>query len=153
MRGNPGGFLNSAVDVSGNWLKTDQLILQEKRGGVVIKSFTAPKDGILVGIPTAVLVDEGSASASEITAGALKDNNAATIIGTKTFGKGSVQEFSTLRTGDVLKVTIARWFTPSGQNIDKEGIEPNIKVDLDEEQAKAGNDNQLESARLFIVNK
>ncbi len=146
MRGNPGGFLNGAVDVSSIWLKDGQTVLQEKRDGKVIQTFKAPEDGILAGMPTVVLINEGSASASEITAGALKDNKAAEIVGVTSFGKGSVQEFSTFSSGSVLKVTIARWFTPAGKNIDKEGIEPTYKVELSEADAKANNDTQLNKA-------
>jgi carboxyl-terminal processing protease len=146
MRGNPGGYLNGAVDVSETWLKEGQTILQEKRDGKVIQSFEAKTTGIFNGLPTVVLINEGSASASEITAGALKDNKAAQIVGVTSFGKGSVQEFSTFSAGDVLKVTVARWFTPAGKNIDKEGIEPNVKVELTEADAKAGIDTQLNKA-------
>lgn len=151
MRNNPGGFLNAAVDVSGHWLKTGQTILDEKRDGKTIESFSATKDGQLVGVPTVVLINEGSASASEITAGALKDNNAATLVGTKTYGKGSVQEFSKFSSGGVLKVTVARWYTPAGKNIDKEGIEPTVKVELTEADAKANNDTQLKAAQQKFV--
>jgi carboxyl-terminal processing protease len=147
LRNNPGGFLNSAVDVSNNWLKTNQIVVQEKRDGKVVQSFNAPADGQLLGIPTVVLINEGSASASEITAGALKDNDVATIIGVKSFGKGSVQEVSNFGDGSLLKVTVARWFTPAGKNIDKEGIEPDIKVELTAENAKAGVDTQLDAAK------
>lgn len=146
MRGNPGGYLNGAVDVSSTWLKEGQTVLQEKRDGKVIQSFEAKTTGVLNGIPTVVLVNEGSASASEITAGALKDNKAATVVGVTSYGKGSVQEFSAFSSGAVLKVTVARWFTPAGKNIDKEGIDPNVKVELTEADAKAGNDTQLNKA-------
>lgn len=153
LRNNPGGFLNAAVSVSGQWLKKDQLILQEKRDTKVIQSYSAQTDGQLVGVPTVVLINEGSASASEITAGALKDNNAAVIMGTKSFGKGSVQEITSFSGGGMLKVTVARWYTPAGKNIDKEGIEPNIKVDLSDEQIKAGVDAQLDAAKQNIQNR
>ncbi len=146
MRGNPGGLLDSAVGVSEIWLTKNKLILEEKRGDKVVKSFNASGNPILAGMPTVVLVNEGSASASEIVAGALRDNGAATIIGEKTFGKGSVQEVRELRDGGLLKVTIARWYTPSGSNIDKEGIEPDQKVELTEEDVEADKDPQLEAA-------
>lgn len=151
MRNNPGGYLTAAVDVSGQWLKTGQKILDEKRDGKVIESYSATADGQLVGIPTVVLINEGSASASEITAGALKDNNVATLVGTKSYGKGSVQEFSKFSSGSVLKVTVARWYTPAGKNIDKEGIEPNVTVELSEDDAKANNDTQLKAAQQKLV--
>jgi len=147
MRNNPGGYLNAAVNVSSEWLKSGQIILQEKRDGVVTQSYAAQGTGQLFGTPTAVLINEGSASASEITAGALKDNKAATVIGTKSFGKGSVQEITNFSAGDFLKVTVARWYTPAGKNIDKEGIEPDIKVELTDVNIKAGVDTQLDAAK------
>ena len=146
MRNDPGGYLNAAVSVSGLWLKDGQLILQEKRDSTVIQSYSAQGDGILVGIPTIVLINEGSASASEITAGALKDNKVAKIIGVTSFGKGSVQDINDFTGGDELKVTIARWYTPAGQNIDKKGIEPNTKVILTDADIAANNDKQLNTA-------
>lgn len=147
LRNNPGGYLNAAVNVSSEWLKTGQIILQEKRDGKVVQSYAAQDNGQLVGVPTVVLINEGSASASEITAGALKDNNAATIIGTKSFGKGSVQEPTQFNNGSMLKVTVARWYTPAGKNIDKEGIEPTVKVELTQENIKAAVDTQLDAAK------
>jgi len=146
MRNDPGGYLNAAVSVSGLWLKDGQLILQEKRDSTVVQSYSAQGDGILVGIPTIVLINEGSASASEITAGALKDNKVAKIIGVTSFGKGSVQDINDFTGGDELKVTIARWYTPAGQNIDKKGIEPNTKVILTDADIAANNDKQLNTA-------
>jgi carboxyl-terminal processing protease len=112
----------------------------------LIKTYTANGNNILAGVPTVVLIDEGSASASEITAGALRDNGVATIIGQKSYGKGSVQELRKLSNGGVLKVTIARWFTPKGVNIDKEGIQPDKKVELSEKDAQAKNDTQKNAA-------
>lgn len=146
MRNDPGGYLNAAVDVSSQWLKPGQTILQEKRDGKVEKSFKAETTGQLVGVPTVVLINGGSASASEITAGALKDNNAATIIGTTSYGKGSVQDVNRFQAGDMIKVTIARWFTPNDKNIDKAGIEPNIKVELSADDIKNSVDAQLNAA-------
>lgn len=145
MRGNPGGLLDASVDVSSLWLK-DKTVLQEKRSEVVIKTFKSKGEATLAGIPTVVLINEGSASASEITAGALKDNNAATLIGVKSFGKGSVQQLDELDSGGALKVTIARWYTPSGRNIDKEGIEPDQTVELKDEDITAGRDPQKDAA-------
>lgn len=145
LRGNPGGYLESAVDVSSLWLD-NKIVLQEKRDGVVIKTYKSRGDAPLLGISTVVLIDEGSASASEIVAGALHDNKAATLMGVKSFGKGSVQQPQNLQNGAILKVTIARWFTPNGKNIDKEGIQPDQKVELSEEDFEAGRDPQLDAA-------
>ncbi len=146
MRGNPGGLLDASVKVSSIWLPKGKLVLDEKRDGKVVNSFKANGNSILLGIPTVVMIDGGSASASEITAGALHDNKVATIIGQKSYGKGSVQEIRQLQDGGVLKVTIARWFTPSGRNIDKEGIEPDQKVEISDADATAKRDPQKDAA-------
>ena len=146
MRGNPGGLLDASVKVSSIWLPKGKLVLDEKRDGKVVNSFKANGNSILLEIPTVVMIDGGSASASEITAGALHDNNVATIIGQKSYGKGSVQEIRQLQDGGVLKVTIARWFTPSGRNIDKEGIEPDQKVEISDADATAKRDPQKDAA-------
>lgn len=147
LRSNPGGLLNAAVDVSSLWLDSGQTILKEKRSAQVVQTYTAHGAPILKGIPTVVLINGGSASASEITAGALRDNGAATIIGTKSYGKGSVQTILNLSSGSQLKVTIARWYTPSDKNIDKTGIEPDQKVELSDSV-----DNQLEAAIAKLIN-
>lgn len=149
VRSDPGGLLDAAVDVSGLWLQ-NKTVLQEKRDDVVVKTFTSRGTAILAGIPTVVLINEGSASASEIVAGALKDQGAATLIGTKSFGKGSVQQLVNLPNGGVLKVTIARWFTPNGKNIDKEGIEPDQKVERSEDDFKNNRDPQKDAAVRFL---
>lgn len=150
MRGNPGGLLTSAVDVSSLWLDQGKTILQEKRGSTVVSTETATGKDILKGVPTAVLIDEGSASASEITAGALHDNNVATLFGVKSYGKGSVQQVVELPGGTEMKVTIARWYRPNGQNIDKKGITPENIVKMTADDYKAGNDLQKNAALKFI---
>ncbi len=145
LRGNPGGELDAAVGVSSIWLK-NKTVLREKRGSTVIKTYQSTGDPILEGMPTVVLINEGSASASEITAGALRDNQAATLMGVKSFGKGSVQEVNKLPGGGILKVTIARWYTPNDKNIDKSGLEPDQKVERTDEDIKNQRDPQLEAA-------
>jgi carboxyl-terminal processing protease len=146
LRGNPGGYLDAAVDVSSLWLKNN-VVLTERRDGVTIKTYKSRGSAPLLGIPTVVLIDEGSASASEIVAGALKDNNAASLVGVKSFGKGSVQQPQTLENGGILKVTVARWYTPGGKNIDKQGIQPDKTVDISVDDIKAGRDPQLDAAK------
>lgn len=146
VRGDPGGLLDASVDVASLWLKPGSTILQEKRGDVVVKTYKASGDPLLQGIPTVVLVNEGSASASEILSGALKDNNAATIMGTKSYGKGSVQSLVRMSDGSVLKVTIARWYTPAGKNIDKEGIEPDTVIEVTKENTANNADPQKDAA-------
>jgi len=128
LRGDPGGYLDAAVQVSSLWLAKGQTVVQERRGNTIINTMSASGNNILAGLPTVVLIDGGSASASEILAGALHDNHAATLVGEKTFGKGSVQEVDNLPDGGELKVTIARWYTPAGKNIDKQGITPDTIV-------------------------
>lgn len=150
VRSDPGGLLDAAVKVSGLWLNPGDTILQEKRDTLVVKNYKAIGSPVLLGVPTVVLINEGSASASEITAGALHDNKAATLIGVKSYGKGSVQQLEKFGDGSVLKVTIARWYTPAGININKEGIKPDTEVKLDEEKYKAGTDNQLQAAEAFL---
>jgi carboxyl-terminal processing protease len=145
VRGDPGGLLDAAVDVSSLWLE-NQTVLTERRGGVVIRTYSSHADAPLKGIKTVVLIDAGSASASEITAGALRDNKAATLIGVKSFGKGSVQQLVNLGDDSLLKVTIARWYTPAGKNIDKQGINADKEVKFTDDDAKAGKDPQLDAA-------
>jgi carboxyl-terminal processing protease len=153
LRSNPGGLLDAAVDVSSQWLPKGKTVLEEKRGGATIRTYESKGPATLQGISTVVLIDDGSASASEITAGALKDNGAATLIGVKSYGKGSVQSLEHLENDDVLKVTVARWFTPAGKNIDKEGIEPDQKVERTTEDFKANRDPQKDAAIQFLKSK
>ncbi len=150
VRSNPGGLLDASVDLSSLWLPRGKVILQEKRNEVVIRNFTSTGTATLQNIPTVVLINEGSASASEITAGALKDNNAANLIGVKTFGKGSVQQLVELSDNAMLKVTIARWYTPGGKNIDKEGISPDQEVKRSEDDFKNNRDPQKDAAINFL---
>jgi carboxyl-terminal processing protease len=150
MRGNPGGLLDQAVQVSDVWLPKGAVIVDERRGEVVIKSFTSDNDPILKDVETIVLINEGSASASEIVAGALRDNNVAKLVGQTSFGKGSVQQLIDLNAGGSLKVTIARWYTPTGKNIDKEGITPDEIVEVTPEDVTAERDAQLEKAKELL---
>lgn len=146
LRNNPGGLLESAVKVSSLWLDNGKTVLLEKQGGKVIKTYKASGTPTLKGIKTVVLINDGSASASEITAGALRDNSAATLMGVTSYGKGSVQQILELTTGGTLKVTIARWFTPNDKNIDKEGIAPDKEVKITAEDIKNKLDPQLDAA-------
>lgn len=150
LRSNPGGLLNAAVDISNLWLAEGKTVVREKRGDKILETHFAKGTSILKGIKTVVLINEGSASASEIVAGALKDNGAATIIGVKSYGKGSVQEIKDLSFGGVLKVTIAKWYTPNGQNINKEGVSPDQEVKLSDSDIKKGNDSQLNAATKYL---
>lgn len=150
LRGNPGGLLEAAVHVSSLWLPQGQLILQEKRGTEVIQSYQALGGNELNGIPTVILIDSGSASASEITTGALHDNNAAYVIGEKSYGKGVVQQLINFNDGSQLKVTVASWYRPNGQNINHKGITPDKTVTISDADAKAGTDTQLQAAEAYL---
>jgi len=144
MRGNGGGLLSAAQEISGLWLR-DKVVVSERAHGQVIDELKSGGNPLLEGIKTVVLINSGSASASEIVAGALKEHGVATLIGEKTFGKGSVQRLINLNDGSVLKVTVARWYTPKGNNINKEGVAPHEKVELTADDANAGRDPQLEA--------
>jgi carboxyl-terminal processing protease len=150
LRGNPGGMLDASVYVTSLWLPKGQTVLQERRGSLIISTEVATGEDILRGMKTVVLVNEGSASASEIMAGALQDHKAATILGVKSFGKGSVQSIQDLPGGSELKVTIARWYTPNGQNIDKKGINPNKEVKMTDDDYKNKKDPQKDAAISLI---
>lgn len=150
LRDNGGGYLTAAQDVAGLWLD-DQVVVSERTGGKVTEELKSGSDTVLAGIPTVVLVNGSSASASEIVAGALQDHKAATLIGEKTFGKGTVQKVIDLGAGTTLKVTIARWYTPNGKNITKEGITPDQKVDMTAADVDAGKDPQLDAAKNHLT--
>ncbi|MFI5270759.1 MAG: S41 family peptidase [Candidatus Saccharimonadales bacterium] len=150
LRDDPGGLLNAAVDVSSLWLPQNQTILVEKHGSEVVQSYFASGNDILHGIPTVILVNGGSASASEITTGALHDNNAAYVIGTKSFGKGVVQQLIPFGDGSQLKVTVASWYRPNGQNINHRGITPDKKVDDSGTNLQAPTDSQLVAAEAYL---
>ena len=130
LRGNPGGYLEAAVNMASYFLKDGQVVLSERKGKneAVVNHRSTAIVGVPAGIKVVVLIDGGSASASEILAGALKDHGIAKIVGTKSFGKGSVQELVNLADGSSLKVTIAKWYTPNGVNISESGVKPDIEV-------------------------
>lgn len=149
LRGNPGGYLSAAQDVSGIWLN-NKLVVVEKQGDTVIDQLKSRRNAILEGVPTVVLVDGNSASASEIVAGALSDHKAATLVGETTYGKGTVQRLITLTDGALLKVTVARWYTPNGLNLSKVGIKPDKVVELTEDDIRDSNDRQMKAAEDLL---
>lgn len=149
LRDNGGGYLDAARDVASIWLK-NKVIVTEKNGETVTGTERSNGDPILEGVKTVVVVNGGSASASEIVAGALQEYGAATIIGEKTFGKGSVQQIINLADGRILKVTIAKWYTPKGKNITKEGITPDKAVIMTAADTNAGKDPQMDAAMESI---
>ena len=151
LRGNGGGYVSAAKDVASLWLDKNAAIVTEKSSGQVVDEIKASGNNILFGINTVVLSNEYSASASEIVIGALKDNKVATIMGDKSYGKGSVQQPININNGSLLKVTVARWYTPSGANITDEGIKPDIEVKMSTDDINAGNDPQLMAAKKELA--
>lgn len=153
VRNNGGGYLNAAVAVTSQFLPEDKVVVDERRGGKTEQKLYTTAGGELVGLPLAVLINGGSASASEIVAGSLKDNGAATLIGEKSFGKGSVQDITKLASGGQLKITIAHWFTPNGTTIDKTGIAPDTEVKLTADDFSNNRDPQLDEALKLLSTK
>jgi carboxyl-terminal processing protease len=129
LRNNPGGVLNAAADVSDMFIEKGKLVYTEGRIENSHFEFNAKPGDIMQGAPLVVLINGGSASASEIVAGALQDHNRAVVMGSKSFGKGSVQTIQELRSGGAVKITTARYFTPSGRSIQGEGITPDIELE------------------------
>jgi carboxyl-terminal processing protease len=129
LRNNPGGVLNAAVSVSDAFLKSGLIVYTQGRESDSQLRFEAAPDDVLNGAPMVVLVNEGSASASEIVAGALQDQKRAVIMGTQTFGKGSVQTIIPISDSAAVKLTTARYYTPSGRSIQAEGIKPDIELE------------------------
>jgi len=129
LRNNPGGVLNGAVAVSDAFLKKGLIVYTEGRVSDSKLRFNATPDDILNTAPMIILVNQGSASASEIVSGALQDHHRAIVVGTPTFGKGSVQTILPLSNGTAVKLTTARYYTPSGRSIQAEGIKPDIELD------------------------
>lgn len=151
LRGNPGGWLHEAILTSGLFLPKDELVLIERLKDGTERTFETSEDPVAPDIPMVVLVDPGSASASEIVAGALQDYGRAVLIGEKTFGKGSVQLPHELSNGAELRVTIARWFTPNDRAIHGEGLEPDIVIALSDEDIEADLDPQLDRAVEYLL--
>ena len=148
LRNNPGGLLTTAIDISSAWTGFKPVVIEKEMGGE--NSFKGHQTARLVGIPTVILVNGGSASASEIVSGALQDYNLATIIGTQTFGKGSVQDYRELSDGSAIKITIAEWLTPLGRGINKKGITPDIIIDYTLENFNEQKDPQKDKAIEII---
>ncbi len=132
LRSNPGGLLYSSINIARMWIDEGTIVSTVNRKGISDRE--SAKNKALTDKPLVVLVNEGSASASEILSGALQDNHRATLLGTKTFGKGLVQSVRPLGDGSGLAVTIAKYLTPSGRDINKEGIPPDVTVKLSEKQ-------------------
>ncbi|MBU1180115.1 S41 family peptidase [Patescibacteria group bacterium] len=148
LRNNPGGYLDAAIQMAGEWVPKSPVVYERYMGQD--KAFSAYGKGRFQDFKTVVLINKGSASGSEIVAGALNDYNKATLVGEQTFGKGSVQDYEEYSDGSALKLTIALWLTPNKNSIDGEGIEPDIKVELTKEDYQDGKDPQLAKAKELL---
>ncbi|XOA43151.1 MAG: S41 family peptidase [Candidatus Nealsonbacteria bacterium] len=152
LRNNPGGLLVIAQDIAGWFLESGELVvIEDFRNGNRIE-YKSYGNGTFLDYKIVILINEGSASGSEILAGALRDNRDILLIGKKSFGKGSVQELEDLRGGSSLKITIAKWLTPKGQLITGSGLEPDIRVEMSSEDYDEGRDPQLDKAVEVIKN-
>lgn len=151
LRSNPGGLLTTAIDVASAWVGYKPVVIEKSKDNA--RTFNGVKAPRLTGIPTVILVNGGSASASEIVAGALQDYGVATLVGTKTFGKGSVQDYRELEDGSAIKVTTATWYTPKGRSIHETGITPDIDIPFTIEQFKEGIDPQLNIAIDILLGR
>lgn len=149
LRGNGGGYVSAAVDVAGLWLD-NKTIVTERTDNIIKDTLKSGRNAILSGVETIVLVDGQTASASEIVAGALQDYKAVKLVGEKTFGKGSVQLPIPLSGGGELKVTVARWYTPNGKNITKDGIDPDYVVEYTQSDFDKDIDPQMNKAESLL---
>jgi len=151
LRDNPGGYLEIAQEISGWFLERGEIVVIEDFGeGRKKEEYKAEGQAKFLEYPIVILINQGSASASEILAGALRDNRGILLIGEKSFGKGSVQELKRLSKGSSLKITIAKWLTPKGELITDKGLEPDIKVEMTEEDYEKEKDPQLDKALEVI---
>lgn len=150
LRDNPGGYLESAVDIASLFIDNNKTVVQEENNKGEKKQIPATLNPILKNKKLVVLINEGSASASEIFAGAIGDYQLGTVIGQKSFGKGSVQTLEDLKDGSKIKITVAKWLTPKGRAIDKEGIKPDIEVKISEDDIKNNRDPQMDRALELI---
>jgi carboxyl-terminal processing protease len=146
LRGNTGGYLEAAVDIASWFLPSGKIVAREKFGNGDEELYRSRGYDVFENLKMVILVNRGSASASEILAGALRDHGVATLVGEKTFGKGSVQELISMDDDAALKLTIARWLTPNGLSISEQGLEPDIAVEYTDEDFEAGRDPQMERA-------
>ncbi len=149
LRGNPGGYLRTSIEVASQFLKDGVVAYEVQRDGKRVE-IPVLRGGLATDWPIVVLVNKGSASASEIVAGAIQDSGRGPLIGETTFGKGSVQQDFQLADGSAVHITIANWLTPKGNNISQRGLTPNIEVKLTDEDVKANRDPQLDRAVQYL---
>ncbi len=152
LRGNPGGYLSSSVEIASYFLPVGKLVVEERGKGGEIQDFRSYGYNVFNdNLKMAILVDQGSASASEILAGALQEHGKAKLVGTRTFGKGSVQELVPVTKNTSLKVTIARWFTPNGRSISEGGLSADYEIKVIEEDIAKRRDAQMEAAISLLT--
>jgi len=153
LRNNGGGFLVTAIEITSEFI-SDGIVMYEEYGDGSRESYNAQPGGLATEIPLVVLINEGTASASEITAGAIQDYGRGTLIGVTSYGKGSVQNWIALKTeSGGVRITIARWLTPNGNQINEVGLTPDIEVPYTQEDVDADRDPQLDAAIDFLNNK
>jgi len=152
LRDNPGGYLEVAVDIAGWFLEKGKLVAIEEYGTGERQEYKSEGPAKFSDYKIVILINKGSASGAEILAAALRDNLKVLLIGEKSFGKGSVQKLENLKGGSSLKITIAKWLTPSGKQISQVGLEPDIKVEMTEKDIEEGKDPQLEKAIEILKN-
>jgi carboxyl-terminal processing protease len=152
LRNNPGGYLDTAIEMSSEWVDEGTIVTEkfseDKKNEYLPRGRARLKD-----YPTVVLINGGSASASEIMAGALRDHQKATLVGEQTFGKGSVQTLKDFGDGSSIKITIAKWLTPNGDSINEVGIKPEVEVKMSKEDYEMDKDPQMDKALEILKNK
>lgn len=153
LRNNPGGLLDKSISIASYLIPENKVVVIEEDSAGKKDNLNTLGGDKLSHLPIVVLIDKGSASASEILAGALKDNRGITLIGEKSFGKGSVQQLMDLPGGSSVKITVAKWLTPKGEYIMEKGIEPDIKVEMTREDYEKKRDPQLEKASEILSEK
>lgn len=146
LRNNPGGYLTTAIKIASYWIENNIIVKEVSVNKEKTQNYSSSGIAKLKNIKTIVLVNGGSASASEIVAGALQDYGVATILGETTFGKGSVQDLTQLKDGSSIKLTIAKWLTPKDRAIDQQGIKPDIEIKITDDDYEAEKDPQLDKA-------
>ncbi|OHA70480.1 MAG: hypothetical protein A3F15_01065 [Candidatus Wildermuthbacteria bacterium RIFCSPHIGHO2_12_FULL_40_12] len=147
LRNNPGGYLEISQEIAGWFLEQGNTVVIEDFGGKQDQRvYQSQGNSRLLQYPMTIIINEGTASASEILAGALRDNRGIKIIGEKSYGKGSIQELEELKGGSVLKITVAKWLTPNGELITGKGLEPDIKIEVSPEDLNGESDPQLDKA-------
>ncbi len=154
LRNNPGGFLETSIDMASLMLPVEKIVVMEEDSKGERKELKSRGGDVLSGVRTVVLINEGSASASEILAGALKDNrDNVTLVGKKSFGKGSVQELIPMNKDTAVKITVAHWLTPAGHQINNVGIAPDVEVGLSSDDVNNKRDPQLDKALEILKEK